>query len=396
MDATRDAVLEAMPYLDEFGQVRAMDWPGKVHGGSELSAAVKHEFDAASRGTWSPVFDRFGGWANGPKLKATGNFRTEKKDGRWWMVDPDGNLFWSVGACCVGFDVSTPLTDERKKANFFAWLPGADDPLKSAGIWSLKKSEGVNFAAMNLYRVFGTNWNAIARDAVHGRMHAWGVNTIGAWSADEMMRDAKTPYTLTAGIWWPVWNDGGERMVSPFDASFEKNLREQLEKFSWAKSDPFCIGAFIDNELEWPDEFTPKVFAMPDWEPTKKWVLEKLKARYPDIGALNAAWGTSLGEWKEFFKLSPLKIPKAARADIEPLYLDYAKTYFAKCRQVMNEVLPGKLYLGCRTHRGPKLVGHAALGNVDPGPMHSSTPWRASTARRRTAIPAPIPLRRRV
>ena len=38
------------------------------------------------------MLDRFGGWT-GVTSKATGFFRVEKIDGRWWFIDPDGNAF---------------------------------------------------------------------------------------------------------------------------------------------------------------------------------------------------------------------------------------------------------------------------------------------------------------
>ena len=47
------------------------------------------------------TLDRFGGWADGPKLNATGAFRTEKLDSKWWLVDPDGRLFFSLGVQAV-------------------------------------------------------------------------------------------------------------------------------------------------------------------------------------------------------------------------------------------------------------------------------------------------------
>lgn len=40
-------------------------------------------------------FDRYGGWT-GRKFAPSGYFRTEK-DGRWWLVSPEGNGFLSFG-----------------------------------------------------------------------------------------------------------------------------------------------------------------------------------------------------------------------------------------------------------------------------------------------------------
>ena len=38
---------------------------------------------------------------SGPKLRATGFFRAEKVGGKWWLVDPEGHLFFSLGVTCV-------------------------------------------------------------------------------------------------------------------------------------------------------------------------------------------------------------------------------------------------------------------------------------------------------
>ncbi len=42
-------------------------------------------------------WDLYGGWKNGPQLTASGRFRVEKIDAHWWLVDPQGRLFWSTG-----------------------------------------------------------------------------------------------------------------------------------------------------------------------------------------------------------------------------------------------------------------------------------------------------------
>ena len=42
--------------------------------------------------------DKYGGWLghHAPdKLGATGFFRVLKVGSRWWLVDPDGNLYWT-------------------------------------------------------------------------------------------------------------------------------------------------------------------------------------------------------------------------------------------------------------------------------------------------------------
>ena len=44
---------------------------------------------------------RYGGFAAG-RRKATGFFRVEKIDDRWWFIDPEGCRFWSAGVNGAG------------------------------------------------------------------------------------------------------------------------------------------------------------------------------------------------------------------------------------------------------------------------------------------------------
>ena len=43
-----------------------------------------------------PAFDAYGGWAGTTEV-ATGFFRTQQVDGRWWLIDPEGHPFFSNG-----------------------------------------------------------------------------------------------------------------------------------------------------------------------------------------------------------------------------------------------------------------------------------------------------------
>ncbi len=54
----------------------------------------------------------YGGW-RGRKLEAAGFFRARQQDGRWWLVDPDGYPYISVGLGPV-----SPAQSPRAKAAF--------------------------------------------------------------------------------------------------------------------------------------------------------------------------------------------------------------------------------------------------------------------------------------
>ena len=39
--------------------------------------------------------DKYGGWIQGAPFEASGFFRTEKRDGRWNLITPQGHPFYS-------------------------------------------------------------------------------------------------------------------------------------------------------------------------------------------------------------------------------------------------------------------------------------------------------------
>ncbi|MFO1491292.1 MAG: hypothetical protein U1F77_05860 [Kiritimatiellia bacterium] len=333
--------LEELPLLDEFGQLRAVDWPGKSHSVEGLRDALQHEAGVLEARP-DDGLDRFGGWKAGPLLRATGNFRTEKVDGRWWLVDPEGRLFWSMGVNCVGYNAGTPLTGREP---LFAWVPPAESAMRAEVIESGRdrKSEVIQFPAANLHRALGPDWRKAADDLTHRRMRAWGVNTMAAWSDATLMRQQRTPYTLTTGVWWPVWRMHGQHLPEPFDPAFEKSLRESLKAFAWAKDDPFCLGVFIDNELDWPDTFGAAVLQAGEQQPARVWALERLREKHPGLAALS----------------------DSHEKELDDPYADYIATYFETCRRVLNEELPRSRKLPGLPH--PAMITPAGPGGPDAG-----------------------------
>ena len=172
-----------------------------------------------------------------------------------------------------------------------------------------------------------------------------GVNTLGCWSDEKLQKDRKTPYVLISSIWWQA--NGHRKFPFPFRESFQSDLEKNLRKLSWAKNDPYCLGIFMGNELEWPDRIGPTIENLPPEHPTKKWALRELK---------------KLGK-----PTTPAKLN-----DLESLYLPFVRSFFSKCKREFEKELPGTLYLGCRTHRGPSVLGRGALGSVGVFPVNDS------------------------
>ena len=72
-----DRKLHALPYLDKLGQVRALNWPGKTEDILSARKVVHRENVEASDFANKVRMSNFGGWIDGPKLEATGRFRTK-------------------------------------------------------------------------------------------------------------------------------------------------------------------------------------------------------------------------------------------------------------------------------------------------------------------------------
>ena len=211
------------PFIDRYGQYQHKDWPGKIHADADLAAARQHEDADLAAHPGAPDRDRFGGWAAGPQLKATGHFRIEKLEGQWWFVDPDGRLFWASGLDMVGFTQSSTRIQGRER--FY------ENPAPMG-----------NFLTRNLQIKYGPQWAEAAGDRLLQRIPSWGMNTLGGGADRALTAKQKVPYTA-------LLNSGG-RGIDPNNPAWVEALRRSLAAAAERiKDDPWCIGFFVDNEI---------------------------------------------------------------------------------------------------------------------------------------------------
>ena len=353
------------PMIDEFGQFMHKDWPGKTHSLEELRAQIEIE-DADLAANQPMEFDEYGGWKNGPQLKATGSFRTKKIDGYWYLVDPDGRLFWSHGVDCVGHSNAVTPVSERE-FYFCDAIPTKPDPNNKLSRFLWKSSNSVNnfyadygefwtfnFSASNLYKKYGDDWVDKEKDSVKHRLRSWGMNTIGNWSDMNIARYAKTPYVTTvnsgsraiegsSGYWG--------KFVDPFDPGFKPSVGASLDRNKDAAQDPYCVGFFVDNEISWGEagSLSRAALSSPKDQPVKQAYVAWLKDKYETIEKFNAVWNVDLASWDALAD-EPFETPKndAANADSDAFYTVICEKYFEEIRDAVHEFAPGKLYLGCR------------------------------------------------
>lgn len=349
------------PIIDTFGQFIHDDWPGKTHSVTELKNHHSTEIKDIAANPGPSDRNKYGGWTKGPKLKTTGNFRTEKYKGKWWLVDPDGHLFWSHGIDCVGTGNATPISDRE---NYYAALPKDTSPLAKfygQGSWAPhgyyndhSPYKTYDFSQANFVRKYGPNWENTFADLTHQRLKSWGMNTIANWSDSKIYLMRKTPYTgtLSANARKIEGSEGyWTKFADVFDESFRNNLRKRIaSEEGKSLNDPWCIGYFVDNELGWGDETSLAVgtLASPADQPAKIVFVNDLKAKYNTIEKLNAAWSTNHTSWDALLKSQETPDRNKADDDLKTFYTKIAETYFKTIRDEIKAAAPNQLYMGCR------------------------------------------------
>lgn len=274
-----DDILEGKPLIDELGQYRHVDWPGKARDESDLKKAWVEEDEALRRSAPSDR-DPYGGFAQS-KAKATGFFRVEKIDGRWWFITPDGHFFYSTGVNGVGLGSGTRATGRE---DYFASLPPPAPPPPGS---PSRGGPTVSFYTANLQRRYGNDYRAAWAELTARRFEAWNLNTCYGSLVNDTVTDParKKPYVLTLR----GWQTEGSIMGLPdvyADAFVQRVDAEAARQLTPRKEDPWMLGYFIGNEPPWPSresQLVDLVLAGPASEMQKRFKAELAKGDSPDL-----------------------------------------------------------------------------------------------------------------
>ncbi|MBW8355574.1 MAG: beta-galactosidase [Pseudomonas sp.] len=401
--------------VDGYGQSTRSRWPEKITSDDQLKAADAKEQQQLK--AWlgereKTSLDKFGGWDKGPSFKASGFFRTEKRDGRWFLVTPQGHPFYSLGVNTVAPDNSQTYVAGREW--MFSALPKDGEPLAShygegdnRGGNGADRGRGYNagrwydFYRANLQRTYSapcamaseapaeassTEPKPAAPEAAAvpcvaptfderrwvshtlDRLQAWGFNTIGNWSAPALGAADRVPYTLPLSIvgdyasistgsdWW-----GG--MPDPFDPRFAMATERAVAIAARDhRDDPWLIGYFADNELAWagPGDDPKARYALAYGTlrlttdvPAKRAFLKQLRDKYRNQAGLSKAWGIDLPAWElmedpGFVPPQPSPEHPEIEADFKYFQKVFAETYFKTIADSLKWHAPNHLLLGGR------------------------------------------------
>ncbi|MBF8777159.1 beta-galactosidase [Pseudomonas fulva] len=388
--------------IDAYGQSTRGTWPEKVTSDEQLKASAGREQQQIKG--WlaereKQPLDTYGGVTAGTPFEATGFFRTEKREGRWYLVTPLGHPFYSLGVNAVAADGGRTYVAGREA--MFKALPQQGEPLSafygegnnddgnaSSQGRAFKQGRWFDFYAANLERTYAApcqvadpqasaqpvNCPPAKLDSVRWQRHtldrlqAWGFNTLGNWSDAALVEQQRVPYTLPLSIvgdyasistgmdWWG-------RMPDPFDPRFAMATERAVAIAARDhRDDPWLIGYFADNELAWaaPGD-DPKAryglaygtLRLTTDVPAKRAFLKQLRDKYRNQEGLSKAWGIELAAWELMEDPGfEAPLPSAEHPEIERDYQYFqqvfAQTYFKTLSDSLKWHAPNHLLLGGR------------------------------------------------
>lgn len=389
------------PFIDRFGQYRHLEWTDKVSSKEELVARTEAEELELSailpRGR-----SRFGGWSQGPRLYGTGMFRTAKYNGDWWLVDPDGYLFFSSGITTVGSVVRTEAgalasqkTGITGREHFFADLPGSGEPATVLGFYADETATvgsgdyqgtrplALNFFAANALMQFPgadsvASFQAATDRLALDRLRSWGFNTVAGWSDSSLSSHPErlpyTPVLFPANP--PGIGDSGALFPDYFRDVYAVNVKKRLfEETGGTREDSWNVGYFIHNEPGWAQSTTEDIdvglATLRSPRATlaryaKQAFVDLMQSRYLSIAELNAAWLANYTSWSNMLDRTDISFDVArASDDLKAFGVAYTQQYFRTNRDAMREVAPGHLYLGSRFTSGVILRPEVARAAIE-------------------------------
>lgn len=296
--------------VDEFGQWKEKEWPGKIHSLEELKIKLK-----ANEGGAEYPFSEWNRWGgdSGRKLKeGTGYFSTFKsEDGRWHLVDPDGCDYFSLGPCGTTPGDSCRVDGFERTCD---WLPDEEDPeykgfyrkgtIRRTAYMPPDRYKTLSFTALNLKRVYGESWRAKWEELSHSILMKNGINSQGNFPGLHVQASGtKLPYVRELPDFPTtdtlIFRDFPD-VLSPEYAEKSNQFARQLS--AW-RDDVWLIGYFLRNEPEFNFveglAIADEVLRNPAPTSCRRGLIRFLKNTYETIDALNLAWGSHFGSFTD-------------------------------------------------------------------------------------------------
>lgn len=333
------------PYVDEFGQWALKDWPGKTHSLEQLKELNDSLLRSVPASAETAEWSKYGGWKK-IKFNASGFFHTHHDGKRWWLVDPEGYAFLSVGVDAIRCIIEGYVSGQE---DLYVWLPEQ----KQSQEGRMRNRRMVDFYTENLKKVFGEEYKKNWETITSGLMRQNSFNTVGNWSDIDFARNKKLPYVFPMNDFPStdtlLYRDFPD-VFSPKYAERSEVFAEQMIKF---KNDTFLIGYFLRNEPTWAFGFNNiafEMFAVSTPSYTKKEFIKWIKTRYKnDPESFSNAWGIELKDFNDLMGKTFRSFPgKAAEDDFLAFSGIMVRKYVDVPCDAIEKIDPNHLNLGLR------------------------------------------------
>lgn len=247
----------------------------------------------------------YGGWKMN-RHHASGFFRTEKIQDRWWIIDPDGYPFIHKGVA--------------------VYRPGRS-----------------RLQLQSLSTKYGNRENWVRQESDFLMEH--GFNGVGAWSDHDLIREQQVllVYSIIVSPMGTYKSDhlkgyGGKYemagwqgyrydLAMVFDPEFETYVEKAIAPIAQYADDKYLLGYYTDNELPWKNDALDRHLLY----------LGKSEHGYMAAKA-----------WLDDRKGMDAGISDITEADRLAFSGFYFETYMQKVESAIRKYDPNHMYLGCR------------------------------------------------
>jgi len=270
------------------------------------------------------------------KGERTGFFHIESHNGLWWVIDVNGNGFYIIGTDHANYNVHW-----CEKLGYAPYHKNMVEKYDNEEAWGKNTAE---------------------------RLRKWGFNSLGT-NSSSTVRYKGLAYADTVGFGASFssiddivpkahWT-GFPNVFSPkFEEYCDKLARERCAP---NKNDPWLIGYFLDNELEWFGKSHTKwglweeAFKKPAEHSAKKSLMNFLIIRYESIEDFNDVWEKNFDDFEELSQSqTPPDLPKdellseIASNDRYHFVRWVAERYFSITTEAIKKHDPNHMILGTR------------------------------------------------
>jgi agarase len=262
-------------------------------------------------------------------IPATGFFTTRKVGEAWWFFDPAGNAFFVIGTDHVNYE-----GHECERLGYAPYHRNCESLYGSEATWA---------------------------ESTVKRLLAWGFNCLASNSSFSVRhRGLAHQENVGLGRGFLEGEDIAQRSTwsgfpNVFIPEFRQYCEEQaLQRCAPNADDPWLIGYFIDNELDWHVFRRGGMFVdtvrQPADHAAKLALVNMIRQRHATLESFNAAWRTHLASFEDLPGMT--EVPKAATPEAQEDERAWtrlvAEQYFSITTGAIRKHDPNHLILGCR------------------------------------------------